>query len=116
MGHLMESGAKLFLMAHGLSFLERNYRCQAGEIDLIMRHTVDGRQQLVFVEVRFRRSTAHGHPNETVGADKRNRIRRTAEYYLMSHPGLRFMTMRFDLVAICWRNYPRISWLQGAFE
>ena len=49
-GAQAERLAEQFLQGQGLVCIERNYRCAAGEIDLIMR---DG-NMLVFVEVRLR--------------------------------------------------------------
>jgi len=52
-----EDQALQHLQRHGLTLLERNFRCKGGEIDLIMQSGAD----LVFVEVRKRKqSSAQG--------------------------------------------------------
>lgn len=98
----------------GLRLVERNYRLaggphrRAGEVDLIMRDR-DG--TLVFVEVRQRRSTAHGGAAASVSWAKRQRIIRAAQHYLM-----RLATpppCRFDVVAI---DGERLEWLRAAFD
>lgn len=109
-----EARALQHLRNQGLKLVERNYRVgggprrPAGEIDLILRER-DG--TLVFVEVRQRRSTAHGGAAATVGSTKQARIVRAAQHYL-----LRFATpphCRFDVIAI---DGDELHWLKGAFD
>jgi putative endonuclease len=95
-GHDAEQQACEHLQAQGLRLLERNYRSRFGEIDLIMRHA----NTLVFVEVRYRRSTRFGSPAETVDTRKQARIRATAEHYLQQHPQHTGVSCRFDVVAM----------------
>ena len=58
----------------GYAILERNWRCRAGEIDLVAQ---DG-TETVFVEVKTRSSVAFGHPLEAITAQKLARLRRLA--------------------------------------
>ncbi len=58
--------------------LSRNYRCAAGEVDLVCR---DG-ETLVFVEVKTRRGTAFGLPEEAVTARKLTRLGAAGQHYL----------------------------------
>ena len=67
--------------AEGLAILERNYRCRAGEIDIVAR---DG-GVVVFVEVKERRSESHGTAVEAVTWRKRRRIVRAARLYAAAH-------------------------------
>ena len=55
------------LAAMGYEIVERNYRCKAGEIDLVARQGGGW----VFVEVRTRRGDRFGTPEESVTARKR---------------------------------------------
>ena len=55
-GEGWEQHALAYLQRQGLQLVESNFRCKAGEIDLILR---DG-DALVFVEVRQRQSRTHG--------------------------------------------------------
>lgn len=81
----------------GYRILARNYQNRFGEIDLIAR---DG-AQIVFVEVRGRSSTSHGHPAETVGPQKQRKITRAAAGYLNKRPPTEH-SPRFDVVTIIW--------------
>lgn len=74
-------------------------------------------EQLVFVEVRYRRNTVHGSAPETVGHHKRLKIQRAAGIFLSRRPALAELPCRFDIVGISGTpDRPRIEWLQGAFE
>ena len=73
----------------GMTVLDRNWRCDAGEVDLVLR---DG-EVVVICEVKTRSSAAYGHPLEAVGAVKAARLRRLAALWLQAHdvhaPGVR---------------------------
>ena len=62
LGAYGESLAARHLVEQGMVLLDRNWRCEAGEIDLVLR---DGRV-LVVCEVKTRSSVARGHPHEAV--------------------------------------------------
>ncbi len=83
LGRRGEAIAAEHLQANGLTIVDRNWRCQQGEIDLIAR---DG-GELVFVEVKTRSSVAFGHPLEAVTAVKLARLRRLAAAWCDAHPG-----------------------------
>jgi len=87
--------AEAWLERAGLRILCRNYRCAGGEIDLVAEH----RGELVFVEVRTRRSGGMVGPEESVDARKQRRIVRTAEHYLQSVSG-HDRPWRIDVVAV----------------
>ena len=95
LGATAEDRAADALLDEGYEIVERNYRCDVGELDIIAR---DG-DDLVFVEVRSRSSTDHGGASEAVGPHKRRQVAKVAEVYLRhKRPG--FATCRFDVVAI----------------
>lgn len=96
-------------MQRGLRLIGRNHRCRFGELDLVMR---DG-AVLVFVEVRYRRSTRFGGPAETVDPRKQRRLAAAAADYLQKHPSM--LPCRFDVVAIS-GGQDRIEWLKNAFS
>ena len=98
------------LKTNGLRYLTRNYRCSLGEIDLVMR---DG-AVLVFVEVRYRRSSRFGGAVDTITSIKQRRLRRAAEHYRLCHPAHRRASCRFDVVAVEGFD-EQISWLKDAF-
>ena len=94
-GAVAERDAAQLLIAAGYEIVERNYRCKAGELDLIARD--DG--VLVFVEVRSRSDDEHGHAAEMVRRRKQRRVIRVARCYLATAAPA-FERCRFDVVAI----------------
>jgi putative endonuclease len=106
-GRQGEEAALAYLRRHGLVFIEANFRCKLGEIDLILR---DG-ATLVFVEVRQRAAGAQVNAAASIGPAKIRRIVRACQYYLQ-----RFRHMppcRIDVVAI---DGEHIAWLRNAIE
>jgi putative endonuclease len=83
------------LTDQGMIVLDRNWRCDLGEIDLVLR---DGRV-LVICEVKTRSSTAFGSPLEGVTEQKAARIRRLAARWLAAH-SVRPAEVRIDLVGV----------------
>ena len=75
--------------------LDRNWRCQLGEIDLVLR---DG-DVLVVCEVKTRSSTAFGHPFEAVTEAKAERLRHLAVLWVEAHD-VRPQGIRIDLVGV----------------
>ena len=94
-GKLGEDLACAELGRRGYAILARRYRSRFGEIDIVARH---GRQ-IVFVEVRARRSTHRGGAAESITAWKRRRIAAMALDYLAWTQALE-QPCRFDVVAI----------------
>jgi putative endonuclease len=110
-----ESKALEYLQANGLTLITRNFRCKAGEIDLIMRQILpnSGLNQIVFVEVRLRSSANFGGAAASVGLPKQRRLRIAAELFLLKTYGAsNWPATRFDVVALD-RN--GIDWIEGAF-
>lgn len=95
LGNLGERWALRHLYREGYDVLERNFRCRAGEIDLI---AYDG-PVLAFVEVKTRSSDQFGTPAEALESDQQERIRRAADTYRRSRR-LEDRSYRFDLVAV----------------
>lgn len=104
-GQWAEELAKDHLEKQGLTNIQSNFNTPLGEIDLIMQD----QDELVFVEVRYRKHTHFGGPLESVTRSKQKKIYRTAQYYCK-----RFKTQppcRFDVVAIT----DEIEWIKNAF-
>ena len=95
LGHFGEERAVGYYRAHGYAVLERNWRCRAGEVDLICAR---GRT-LVVCEVKARSRTLQGHPLEAVTRAKQLRLRRLAAAYLRSQHR-RWAEVRFDVAAV----------------
>lgn len=107
-GAAAEQLACEYLQARGLRLLERNYRCRFGEIDLIMQDGAD----LVFVEVRYRRSHRFGGAALSVDAAKQAKLLATAQHYLQSKASKR--NARVDVIAVEAGN--RVDWIKNAIE
>jgi len=103
-----------------MKLLARNYRCPAGEIDLIAldRSTrrATGAETLAFVEVKTRSSDEHTSPAGAVDASKRRRLERLADHYLATHDA-DGLSVRFDIVSIVLRpgRKAEIEYLPDAF-
>jgi putative endonuclease len=112
-GREAEALACQYLTEQGLRISMRNYRCARGEIDLIMR---DG-DTVVFVEVRFRRSSRFGGGAESVDRRKQSRLIETASHYLQAHGVGPEMPARFDVVALSPGDDRQIiEWIPNAFQ
>lgn len=111
-GRRGEDAALDYLRRQGLELLERNYRSNGGEIDLVMREPArgGGMAGLVFVEVRQRASARFGGAAVSVTAAKQRRLILAAQHYLLrhAHPP----PCRFDVVAI---EGAQLHWLRDAF-
>ena len=81
LGRRGEDLAAAHLEEWGYVVRERNWRCQAGEIDIVAE---DG-GCLVFVEVRTRRGQEYGSPEESVTPAKQARLAEVAQTYLQEH-------------------------------
>ena len=87
--------AARYLENNGYVILERNTRTPYGEIDLVTRQS----SVTVFVEVKTRRSTRYGNPEESVTSIKRAHLLSAIQSYLQSHPELDG-DWRVDVIAI----------------
>jgi putative endonuclease len=93
--HGEELAAKWYT-ARGYEVLARNWRCPAGELDLVV-----GRGRLVvFCEVKARTTPAYGSGTEAVTAVKRARLRRLAAAWLAANRPAGARGVRFDVVAV----------------
>jgi putative endonuclease len=112
LGRRGEAVAEEFLRAHRYTIVARNYRCRAGEIDLV---ALDG-PVLVFVEVRSRRGERLGTPLESVDARKQARVARVAQQFCAAR-GWLDRDARFDVVGIRFdAEPPAVEHVRGAFE
>jgi putative endonuclease len=112
LGRRGEHYAADFLAEAGYRILARNWRCQQGEIDLI----VERGGEVVFVEVKTRSSEAFGHPFEAVTVAKLARLRRLAAQWCdAAQP--RPARIRIDVVGVIApnRGETRVEHLEGVF-
>ena len=113
LGRTGETLAAADLERRGYRIRERNWRCAAGELDLIAQ---DG-DCLVIVEVRTRRGRDYGTPEESITADKRRRLIELAQTYV-SQIGWEG-PWRIDVIAVELNRSGRllrITHLPGAIE
>ena len=95
LGRYGEQLAERHLVAQGMVLLDRNWRCDAGEIDLVLRED----NVLVVCEVKTRSSTDYGTPHEAVTDLKVARLRRLATRWVEER-GVAVADIRIDLVGI----------------
>jgi putative endonuclease len=95
LGRCGEDAAARLYARHGFRLLARNFRCSAGEIDIVARRG----SLLVFCEVKTRASDLWGAPMEAVDHRKRARLRRLAAAWLSRHP-TPSAELRFDVVSV----------------
>ncbi|MBQ7768510.1 MAG: YraN family protein [Oscillospiraceae bacterium] len=89
-----ESLAAAYLQKKKYKILASGYRCRFGEIDLI----VADKKNLVFVEVKLRKTNSFADAKDFVDHHKQNRLRTTAELYLSQNPTE--LLTRFDVIEI----------------
>lgn len=112
LGREGERIAEGYLRKRGYRLVERNYRCPAGEVDLI---ALD-RRVIVFVEVKTRSDDGFGLPAESVHRQKQNKMIRSALYYLSQHR-LHDRAARFDVVGVSFKGgEPVVEHIENAFE
>lgn len=107
-GREAEDRAATMLSDRGLQLLTRNYRCRAGEIDLVMRDA----SHLVFVEVRHRSHGGYGGALSSIGPTKQRRLLLAAQHYL-AHSGWSG-PCRFDVVGF--EHDGRAHWIRDAIS
>jgi putative endonuclease len=95
LGRYGERVAARHLTEQGMVLLDRNWRCDAGEIDLVLR---DG-AVLVVCEVKTRTSDVCGTPHEAITPAKLDRLKRLGVLWADAHD-VRPAETRVDLVAV----------------
>jgi putative endonuclease len=112
-GRAAEDLAAHFLEAQGLMIITRNFRCRAGELDLVCLDD----HALVIVEIRQRTASAFGGAAASVTARKQRKLRTAAAFFLQRERRFARLPLRFDVLAIDGplEGAPRIEWLRGAF-
>lgn len=95
-GRAGEDHAESLLRSRGATVLSRNWRCAAGELDLVV---LDPAGRLRFVEVRTRSGSSYGTPAESVVGSKLRQVRRVARHWLAAHPS-GWRQVCFDVVGV----------------
>lgn len=97
LGRAGEDRAAEHLRRLGYQILDRNWRCDQGELDIVAR----GHGTLAFVEVKTRRTLDYGHPFEAIDERKRQRLWRLVHAWVRVHPlASRGMPLRLEAIGI----------------
>ena len=110
-GRQKEQQAKNWLQKQGFTIIAENYHCKGGEIDLIGTT----QQQLIFFEVKYRKSNHYGHPAEMVNQKKQQHITHCAQQFLQKHPQYLNYQLQFDVLTFS-GNQVQPDWIKNAFE
>ena len=114
-----ETLAAAFLVRRGAKIVHRNWRSGLkgvrGEIDVIAQFG----DTICFVEVKTRKNSDYGEPQDAVTPAKQRQICRLATAYVMEFEQTE-VTIRFDIIEV-WlapdkSSKPRVAWLENAFE
>jgi len=95
LGKIGEGLARRHLESVDYRVIAANVRTRSGDIDLVAEHD----RALVFVEVRTRRGTGTGTPEESITPRKRSKMTATAQENLQAH-GSEEREWRIDVVAV----------------
>ncbi|MFQ3185392.1 YraN family protein [Marinomonas primoryensis] len=110
-GEKAEQAAENFLLSQGLHFVERNFFCRIGEIDLIFLD----QDTYVFVEVRYRANCTHGSAAESLGQSKLNKVRKSASLWLQKNNKVNNAS-RFDAILFDKKiDKQHLTWLKAVF-
>ncbi len=96
LGRLGEQRAVEFLESKGFVCLGRNWRCRAGEIDIIVKRGTE----IHFVEVKTRITKTYGTPEEAVSAKKILHLRRAAERWIELNPLIEAKAFQYDVISL----------------
>ena len=83
-----------YLKNKGYTILERNWRSNRKEIDIIAEY----QNLIVFVEVKTRKSDYYGYPEESVTPIKQEHILQAAEDYILLHDVHK--EIRYDIISV----------------
>lgn len=107
-----EKIAAAYLKKNGYEIIEINFRCPIGEIDIVAKEKND----LVFVEVKTRKSIELGYPEQAVGMRKQKKMSQLALWYMQKRK-IADTNARFDVVAITLiPEKNEVKLIQNAFD
>ena len=112
-GKFGEDIASKYLEEKGYKIKERNYRTFLGEIDIISEY----KGNIIFVEVKTRRSDRFGYPEEAINYNKQRKIIKNALCYLAKY-NLWEKNYCFDVILVSISNHKdvkRLKHIKNAF-
>ncbi len=92
-GFYAEYFSILLLTLKGYRPLHHRYRSKLGEIDLIFKHLFS--KNIIFVEVKARKDISM---NEVLSNSQKNRISKSASFFIATNPKYSECNYRFDLI------------------
>ncbi len=95
LGDRGEDAAAAYLERAGMTVVERNWRCPVGEIDIVALEE----STIVLCEVKTRRTSKKGTPEDAVTPAKQRRYARLAAAYIQ-HAGVGDVSIRFDVISL----------------
>lgn len=101
LGQTGEDLAMKYLREKGYEVLGTNFHKRWGEIDLIAKDLGSG--EIVFAEVKARRSQSFGFPEDGITESKWKKLVKTCQSWLMENKQEN-AAWRIDLVAIEWQK------------
>jgi len=108
-GKLAEDLAAKFLKNLGYKIIERNIRFRFGEIDIVASKN----NQLVFIEVRFRKSAEFGDSLSTIDAKKQKKLKKAILAYIRDHNYTG--DFRFDAIGVSGKKFDKIEHIQNIY-
>ena len=103
-GKLGEDAAVALLKRKHYKILERNFKTEIGEIDII----AEKKKTVVFVEVKTRKSDDFGRPSMAVNQSKQRKIEIVAVSYLKKNCLLE-TACRFDVIEVAGNEVKHIE-------
>lgn len=110
LGNYGEDIACAYLKKNGYEILDRNYVTNVGEIDIIA--VAEG--YLIFVEVKLRKSDAHGRASSAVNYHKQIKISQVASAYIAKYRKFA-VPVRFDVVEV-YTDSNEVNLIKNAFD
>lgn len=111
-GEWGEEAAARYLEQQGYEIIKRNFRSRVAEVDLIAQK--EG--TLCFIEVKTRKNTNYGQPEEFVDYRKRKKIIQGARIF-SGRPKYSDMYIRFDIISVVYAQPKiKIRHIPNAFE
>ena len=111
LGNWGEGYSVIYLQKKGYEVVERNYRFQKNEIDIIAKFG----NNLIIVEVKTRQTAEIGEPWRAVTKSKQKQIIKVANQYVQANQI--DLDVRFDIVSIVHNSYrTEIEHIEGAFD
>ncbi|MCQ2591846.1 MAG: YraN family protein [Treponema sp.] len=110
-GNLGEDKACEYLKNNGFEIIERNWRTNGGEIDIISMKA----ETIVFVEVKTLPNGTMDMLSKELNQQKRNRILKTSKCFILNHRQYSNKYIRFDVIVIDMPGFPEVYHIENAF-